>query len=243
MRKLFTPSQAALAVTLALVAGAASAVPGYATFGENRAITDSSGHCWKTGHWTPEMAAAPCDAVPQAAAPAAPLAVTEQPAPAPAPQVIEKVNLSSDVLFEFDKAELRPAGEKKLDELASGLKDARVDRVQIVGYADRIGKEQYNEDLSKRRAESVQQYLQSKLNGAQVAAEGRGESNPVTGDQCKNMGKEHKSNQKLVACLQPDRRVEVEVLGERQTAGTSTGTPSSGASAPSSGASSSSTSK
>ena len=48
MRMPFKPSQAALAITLALVAGAASAVPGYVTFGENGAITDSSGNCWKT---------------------------------------------------------------------------------------------------------------------------------------------------------------------------------------------------
>ena len=44
-----------------------------------------------------------------------------------------------------------------------------------------------------------------------MQAEGRGETDPVTGDQCKNMGPERKSNTKLVSCLQPDRRVEIEV--------------------------------
>jgi OOP family OmpA-OmpF porin len=247
MTKCLKPSQAALAVTLALVAGAAGAVPGYATTAGNGAITDSSGHCWKTGDWTPDKAAAPCDAVPRAATPAAPLAVQEQPpAPVAPPTVIEKVSLNSDVLFEFDKSVLRPEGRAKLDELATRLGDARVDRVEVAGYADRIGKEKYNEQLSQRRAEAVQEYLaqSAKLAPQQVQAEGRGEANPVTGQQCAKMGPERKSNKKLVDCLQPDRRVEIQVLGSREVAGTP-GAPSSGASSsssspsPSSGASSS----
>ena len=51
-----------------------------------------------------------------------------------------------------------------------------------------------------------------------VTAEGKGESQPVTGDDCKKMGAERGSNKKLVACLQPDRRVEIEVLGSREVA-------------------------
>jgi OOP family OmpA-OmpF porin len=228
----FSPCRAVLAVALALGAGSALAVPGYVTSTGNGAVTDSSGTCWKTGDWSPDKAAAPCDAVPRAAAPAAPLALQEQP-PAPPSTVIEKVSLNSDVLFEFDKAVLRPEGRAKLDELATKLKDARVDRVEIAGYADRIGKEQYNEDLSRRRAEAVQEYLSQSaaLSPQQLQAQGHGEANPVTGDQCKNMGPERKSNRKLVDCLQPDRRVEVEVLGSRETASGSAGTPSSGSSA------------
>jgi OOP family OmpA-OmpF porin len=234
MNKPFNAGHLVLAVALALAAGSAAAqVPGYVTQNGSGAVTDSSGNCWKTGGWTPAQAAAPCDAVPRAAAPASPLAAQE-PAPAPAPStVIEKVNLSSDVLFEFDKAVLRPEGRAKLDELATRLADARVDRIEVVGHADRIGKEQYNEQLSQRRAEAVREYLAqtARVDQGQVQAEGRGESDPVTGDQCRNMGPERKSNRKLVDCLQPDRRVDVEVLGSREVAGTAA-TPSSGSSAP-----------
>ena len=48
-----------------------------------------------------------------------------------------------------------------------------------------------------------------------IYAEGKGESQPVTGERCKGMGKEHRSNAKMVDCLQPDRRTEVEVIGTR----------------------------
>ena len=49
-----------------------------------------------------------------------------------------------------------------------------------------------------------------------IYTEGKGEKQPVTGDRCKKMGPEHRSNKKLVACLAPDRRVEIEVIGTRQ---------------------------
>jgi OOP family OmpA-OmpF porin len=141
--------------------------------------------------------------------------------------VIQKLTLSTDVLFQFGKAELAPSGVNKLDELASTAQGAEVDRVVIVGHADRIGSEQYNKELSERRAQAVKGYLAQKGASAQrVQAEGKGESAPVTGNECSKMGPERGSNKKLVACLQPDRRVEIEVLGHRQAAG-GTQTPSS----------------
>ena len=66
----------------------------------------------------------------------APLAMAE-----PEPRVIQKLNLSTDVLFEFDSARLKDEGKKKLDELAQTAQGAEVSQVQIAGYADRIGSE------------------------------------------------------------------------------------------------------
>jgi OmpA-OmpF porin, OOP family len=242
---------AALAVSLAALAGAASAAPGYATTNGEAPVMSGSGLCWRTSEWTPDKARDPCDPVPRAAA-AAPAPVAEAPPPAPAPiaaapveepkaPVIQKLTLSTDVLFPFGKAELAPAGQSKLDELANTAQGAEVDRVVIVGNADRIGSDKFNQDLSERRAQAVKDYLAAKGVGQdRVQAEGRGESQPVTGDQCKGMGPERKSNAKLVSCLQPDRRVEIEVLGSREVAGTSSSPASSGSSAPSGSAGSSS---
>jgi OOP family OmpA-OmpF porin len=159
------------------------------------------------------------------AVPPAPIAAAPV---APAP-VIEKVTLQSDVLFEFDKAELRPAGRDELDQLAERIKDAQVESVLAVGHADRIGPEQYNEKLSAERAEAVKQYLAQKgVEQQRVQAQGLGESQPVTGDQCKGV-----KGSKLISCLQPDRRVEIEVRGTRETA--SVGSPAAGGTSGSTG--------
>jgi OOP family OmpA-OmpF porin len=247
---------AALAVSLAAFAGVVSAVPGYVTSNGDAAIVSGTGQCWRTGDWTPDKARDPCDAVKRAEAPApvpapAPVAETPPPAPiaaaplAPPPPapVIQKLTLATDVLFEFGKAELRPAGQQKLDELASTAQGAEVDRVVIVGNADRIGSDKYNQDLSERRAQAVAAYIAQKgVAQERVVAEGRGESQPVTGDSCKGLGPDRKSNAKLVSCLQPDRRVEIEVLGQRTVAGTSGSPASTGAGAPSDSTGSSSSS-
>jgi len=101
-----------------------------------------------------------------------------------------------------------------------------------VGHADRIGPNQYNEKLSAERAEAVKQYLAQKgIEQQRVRSEGRGENQPVTGDQCKGQ-----KGAKLISCLQPDRRVEIEVRGTREVA--ATGSPAAGGTGSSGGATS-----
>jgi hypothetical protein len=154
--------------------------------------------------------------------------------------VIEKISLNTDVLFAFNKAELTPAGEQKLDELAKSAQGADVDKVVLTGHADRIGSEDYNQQLSEERAQAVADYLASKgVERSHLQVEGKGKSEPITGDQCRNMGPETNKNQKLIACLQPDRRVDAELLGSRETTAGSASTPA-GAGSTSGGASSSS---
>ena len=163
------------------------------------------------------MASAECDSdlVPKPAPAAAPA-----PAPRAAPAVVpvaERVTLSADVLFEFDKASLTDAGRKALDELAVKAQALALEVVITIGHADRIGATAYNQRLSVRRAATVKDYFVGKgIPGSRVYAEGNGESQPVTGDKCRNIGRENRHNAKLVACLQPDRRVEIEVLGTQQ---------------------------
>jgi OOP family OmpA-OmpF porin len=239
---------AAVAVALAALAGTAQAgVPGYVADSRNQVWTTPYGLCWKTTDWDASKAAAPCDAVARVEAPVPPPVAVAPPEPkveptplvvappAPAP-IIEQISLSSDVLFEFDKSELRPGGQKQLDEIAERLKGANVQQVLAIGHADRIGNEQYNRDLSEKRAATVKEYLASRgVDQSRVQSEGRGESQPVTGDQCKGQ----KANQKLIACLQPDRRVDIEVRGSRQVAGTDApaGSSTGGATGSSSGSS------
>ncbi len=178
-------------------------------------VKNPYGLCWRTGYWTPAMATMECDPelVPKKAEPAPAPVVAPPPAPAPAPAptpVAEKVTLSADTLFDFDKAVLRNDGKAKLDDLVGKLKAVDVQTIIDIGYTDRIGSKAYNLKLSKRRAETVKAYLVSKgVPADRILAEGKGKENPVTRPgQCKG----HVSR-KLIKCLQPDRRVEIEVIG------------------------------
>jgi len=252
-------SAIALSAALATFAGAAAAqgsmpnrpapITGYATTSQGNVVISHFGSCVRTGQWTPADAAAPCDrvaradlapvpvaAVPPEPAPAPQAQAAPEPAPAPLAQpepprpVIQKLTLSTDVLFDFGKAELKDSGKARLDQLAAEIKGADVDEIIAVGHADRIASEDYNQRLSEMRAQAVKDYLTEQgANAQSVTAEGRGESQPVTGEDCQKMGAERGSNRKLVACLQPDRRVEIEVLGSRSVASGSS--PAAGAGA------------
>lgn len=87
------------------------------------------------------------------------------PAPAPAPEVTTKTfTLKSDVLFNFNKATLKPEGQQALDQLYTQLSnmDPKDGSAVVLGYTDRIGSEQYNQKLSEKRAQSVVDYLVAK---------------------------------------------------------------------------------
>jgi OOP family OmpA-OmpF porin len=89
-----------------------------------------------------------------------------------------------------------------------------VEVVIAIGHADRLGSDAYNQKLSVRRADAVKAYLASKGTAQnRVYTEGKGKKQPVSGDKCKAMG--NNRSPKLIECLQPDRRVEIEVIGTR----------------------------
>jgi outer membrane protein OmpA-like peptidoglycan-associated protein len=77
--------------------------------------------------------------------------------------VIQKqIVLRGDTNFEFNKAELLPAAHSVLDQAAKVMADHPKTRWRVEGHTDAIGSEQYNMELSRRRAESVVNYLASK---------------------------------------------------------------------------------
>ncbi|WP_060585285.1 porin OmpA [Aeromonas schubertii] len=136
--------------------------------------------------------------------------------PAPEPVMVEKnFALSSDVLFAFGKSTLKPEGTTALNTLYQQIAEARPTDGQaiVVGYTDFIGSDAANQRLSEARARTVADYLVSKgLPASKVSIEGRGEANPVTGDSCVKVT----PRAKQIACLAPDRRVEVRVTGVQQ---------------------------
>ena len=172
----------------------------------------------------PRAMAAPMPA-PMAPPPPAPVVMAEPPpapvvaaAPvAPPPPVVperRRVSFSAESLFGFDKSDVRPEGKAALDSFAKELDGTRYETITVEGHTDRLGTEAYNQTLSQQRADAVKSYLMSsgKIDAAKVNAVGKSESTPVTKPQdC--IG--NKANVKLIACLQPDRRVDIEVKGTR----------------------------
>ncbi|THA09608.1 porin OmpA [Rodentibacter pneumotropicus] len=136
-----------------------------------------------------------------------------QGAPVVAPEVVSKTfNLNSDVTFAFGKANLKPEAKATLDGIYGEIAQVNGAKVAVAGYTDRIGKDAANLKLSQRRADSVANYLVSKGVGAQdITATGYGEANPVTGAACDAV----KGRKALIACLAPDRRVEIAVNGTK----------------------------
>lgn len=139
--------------------------------------------------------------------------IAPAPAAAPAPEVTTKhFTLKSDVLFNFGKATLKPEGRQALDQLYSQLSnlDPKDGSVVVLGFTDRIGSAGFNQKLSEKRGQSVVDYLVSKgIPANKISARGMGSTSPVTGSTCANV----KARAKLIDCLAPDRRVEIEVKG------------------------------
>ena len=181
------------------------------------------GLCWRTGYWTPAAAAADkagceCDKdlLPKDACEAktvAPAGAQVAPAAAAVKPTGEKVTVAADALFDFNKAVLRPEGKAKLDELVSKANAIKLEVILAVGHTDRLGGDAYNQKLSEKRAAAVKEYLVAKgIEANRVYTEGKGEKQPVTGGKC---GKSEKKTKALIDCLQPDRRVDIEVIGTK----------------------------
>ncbi|HEY7987394.1 MAG TPA: OmpA family protein [Methylophilaceae bacterium] len=159
----------------------------------------------------PEPAPAPAEVAPPPPAPEA--APAETPAPeGPAPAAFDKVTLQAEVLFGFDKDTLKAEGKQILNtEVVEKMKaHPEVELVLITGYADRVGDEGYNQKLSERRAKQVQKYIASQgIEPSRLHAVGKGEKDPVAA--CDGV-----RGKKLIDCLQPNRRVVVEIEVQKQ---------------------------
>jgi OOP family OmpA-OmpF porin len=214
-----TKTLIAVSILAAFLPGIANALPGYLTDTDGKVVKNSYGLCWRTGSWTPAMAIAECDPdfVKTADVPAPKLAEATPesvPTPSPEPQRLapQKVSFSADALFAFDKAVLKPEGKAELDNFAQNLSGVSYESIHITGNTDRFGSNKYNQKLSEQRANAVRDYLVSKDVAAnRMVVEGLGETQPSTKpDDCTGP-----KSKKVIACLQPDRRVDIEVTGSK----------------------------
>ncbi len=139
------------------------------------------------------------------------------PDPAPPAAVVaapvrRRVTFSAESLFSFDQSTVKPEGKAALDQFAADTRGTQFDVISVEGHTDRLGTTAYNQRLSLRRAEAVKAYLVGSGGFAadKVNVVGKGETSPVTQTaDCKGS----KPTAQLIACLQPDRRVDIEVTG------------------------------
>ena len=136
----------------------------------------------------------------------------------PAPAVVREVSketfvLLADTLFKFDRSspnDLLPGGKERLEAIAQRLKSYQsLVALAVAGHTDRLGSHQYNDPLSQRRANTVMAMLESMgVKAPKMEAVGKGKREPVT-----TTCEQKLPRKQLIICLQPDRRVTIEVTG------------------------------
>jgi OOP family OmpA-OmpF porin len=104
-----------------------------------------------------------------------------------------------DVLFDFDKSNVKPEAGAILDRLVAFMNENKDKKVNLSGYTDNVGTERYNQGLSERRGASVKDYVVKKgVDGGRVSGQGFGESKPI-------------ADNKTAAGRAKNRRVEIKV--------------------------------
>lgn len=188
---------------------------GYLLDSRGDVVRSGTGLCWHTSSWTPADAIAECDPVPMK--PALPV-VSQAKKPVAAPVASTKgiaspIILKSDALFDYNKADMRARGKARLDtQVVEEIKGyAKVGVILVTGHADIIGNDEYNQKLSQHRADAVKEFLvEEGIDSNRIETAAKGSSEPVVScDAVK--GKVNRYNKELIDCLQPNRRVVVEV--------------------------------
>jgi OmpA-OmpF porin, OOP family len=208
-RMLLRAGAAALALVAGQAAGKTAPPQGYVVDAAGNVVSSGSRNCIRTGAWTKALAIPECDpsliggglSVPPPVQEAAPPLVQEAPR--------TRVSFAVEALFDFDQSVLRQEGMLLLDRLAESLGSTDYDVIVATGHADRLGREEYNLDLSARRSEAVKEYLVSKgVPPNRIRALAVGELQPLTRPEDCSGDRAY-----LIECLQPDRRVDVETTG------------------------------
>lgn len=137
-------------------------------------VRSGTGLCWHNSSWTPAQANAECDPdlMPKQAMYVAPVAAA----------TTERVSMSADALFDFDKSNIKPDGKVHMDEIIHrlNLRGAELGVIVSTGHTDSIGSDEYNMKLSERRADAVKEYLVSQgVDNNRIRTEGAGERQPV----------------------------------------------------------------
>jgi len=150
---------------------------------DGEAVRTGGGECLRLATFDEDDQVNACEGIEEVAEAPEP---APEPAPAPPPEPVEAepivttATLGGEALFDTDSAELIAASEQALADLLVQLESYQeISDIEVVGHTDSRGAETYNQQLSERRAQSVQAFLQAAYPDVDITARGEGETNPV----------------------------------------------------------------
>jgi OOP family OmpA-OmpF porin len=188
---------------------------GYVLDSRGNVVRSGYNECWHTSFWTPEMAITECepDLVKKNLAMQQKNARTRLPVTSSGKAAFVPITLQTETLFDFDKTDVRVDGKKILDDevVARMRQYPQIKVLLLAAHADRIGGTDYNMKLSQRRADAVKIYLTGHgIEEKRIETLAKGESEPVVS--CNDVkGAKNSKRQKLIECLQPNRRVVITI--------------------------------
>jgi outer membrane protein OmpA-like peptidoglycan-associated protein len=117
-----------------------------------------------------------------------------------------RIDLSADVLFDFDEADLKPAADADLGKVAEVARANPGTPIQVFGHTDSKGADAYNQRLSERRAEAVKTWLVERggVDSRRIATRGYGEERPVAPNEAPGGADDPEGRQR-------NRRVEITI--------------------------------
>jgi len=200
MNKLAICTGIALALSLSSTVQAHPNHDGYLSNSTETIWRTSTGDCWHNGNYsddTPAIKGCPGYQEPVAETPKKPAAPK---------MVVMDADKKFSVYFDFDSTAVGD-----LSEIVSYLSSLdNLEGIRLIGNADPLGGSQYNQDLSMRRAEAVAAELRAAgVPGNKISLGALGDTAPVK--LC-----EGERSQALIQCLRPDRRVDVQIMGNKK---------------------------
>lgn len=166
----------------------------YVRDGSDKVIRTGGNSCLHSSEWKSGMFECPATVVPVV------IEYVEK-----KPKIV-KVIVEETEFFDFNQTELKPGAQAKLLKLVNMVKTPdEFSKISVFGYTDRIGSDEYNMNLSKKRAETVRDFLvnQNKISAEKVEVIAMGKKNPRVN--CEGV----RGKKPLINCLGHNRRVEI----------------------------------
>ena len=172
-------------------------------------VRTGEGECLRLGGFSEENQVNACEGIEEdviAEVVPEPEPVTEpEPAPPPAPVAkVELKEMEDRANFRFDSAELTEEGMAEMEALFDELGEFKATDINVIGYTDSSGPEDYNMSLSEERAATVAAMFAERYPEANITTEGRGENDPI-------------ATNETAAGRQMNRRVEIELTASAMT--------------------------